>query len=53
MRQRQMIVKRNVSDSQKAEARKDKVKMLKDWQQRRKNNILMQMLRSCTQDMES
>ena len=40
-----MIVKRNVSDSQKAEVRKDKVKMLKNWQQRRKNNILMQMLR--------
>ena len=29
----------------KAEVRKDKVKMLKNWQPRRKNNILMQMLR--------
>ena len=39
-----MIVKRNVSDSQKAEVRKDKVKMLKNWQRRQKNNILMQMV---------
>ena len=45
VKQTQMIVKRNVSDSQKAEVRKDKVKMLKKWQRRRKNNILMQMLR--------
>ena len=28
-----------------AEVRKGKVKMLKNWQRRRKNNILMQMLR--------
>ena len=34
MKQTQMIVKRNVSDSQKVEVRKDKVKMLKNWQQR-------------------
>ena len=34
-----------MSDSQKAEVRKDKVKMSKNWQQRRNNNILMQMLR--------
>ena len=45
MKQTQMIVKRNVSDSQKAEVRKDKVKMSKNWQRRRKNNILMLMLR--------
>ena len=38
-------LKRNVLDSQKSEVRKDKVKMLKSWQQRRKNNILMMMLR--------
>ena len=30
MKQKQMIVKRNVSDSQKAEVRKDKVKMVED-----------------------
>ena len=41
----QMIVKRNVSDSQRAEARRGKVKMWKNWQRRRKKNILMQMLR--------
>ena len=52
MKQTQMIVKRNVSDSQGAEARKGKVKMSKNWQRRRKNNILMLMLRACTQDME-
>ena len=40
----QMFVKRNVSDSQRAEARKGKVKMWKNWQRRRKNNILMLML---------
>ena len=45
VKQTQMIVKRNVSDSEKAEVRKDKVKMLKNWQRRQKNNILMQMLR--------
>ena len=33
-----------MSDSQKAEVRKDKVKMLKNWQRRQKNNILMQMV---------
>ena len=45
MKRTQMIVKRNVSDSQKAEVRKGKVKMSKKWQRRWKNNILMQMLR--------
>ena len=32
VKQTQMIVKRNVSDSQKAVVRKDKLKMLKNWQ---------------------
>ena len=44
VKQTQMIVKRNVSYSQKAEVRKGKVKMWKNWQRRQRNNILMQML---------
>ena len=44
MKRTQMIVKRNVSDSQRAEARKGEVKMSKNWQRGRKNNILMPML---------
>ena len=40
MKQTQMIVKRNVSDSQKAEVRKDKVKMSKSWQHRREEQHL-------------
>ena len=39
-------MKRNVSDSQRAEARRGKAKkMWKNWQRKRKNNILMPMLR--------
>ena len=45
MKRTQMIVKRNVSDSQRAEARRGKAKTWKNWQRRQKNNILMPMLR--------
>ena len=45
MKRTQMIVKRNVSDSQRAEARRGKAKTWKNWQRGRKNNILMPMLR--------
>ena len=54
MKRTQMIVKQNVSDSQRAEVRRGKAKTWKNWQRRRRNNILMQMLRCLdTQDMES
>ena len=46
MKRTQMIVKRNVSDSQRAEARRGKARTWKNWQRRLKNNILMPMLRS-------
>ena len=39
MKRTQMIVKRNVSDSQRAEARRGKARTWKNWQRRRKNNI--------------
>ena len=45
MKRSQIIVKRNVSDSQRAEARRGKAKTWKNWQRRQKNNILMPMLR--------
>ena len=50
----QTIVKRNVSDSQRAEARIGKAKTWKNWQRGRKNSILVPMLRCrSTQDMEN
>ena len=41
----QMIVKRNVSESQRVEARRGKAKMSRNWQRKRKNNTSMPMSR--------